>query len=300
VPGVEDPPVRPDQARDNLRGALWILGAAVMNAVVMSLVKLTGETLPPAVIAFFRGVFGLLIMAPFMWRTGLAGFQSRRPGLQLVRAVSSGLILLAGFYAFVHLPLAQVTSILFSRPLFLLVLAALLLGERLRLYRSAATLAGFVGVLIVVRPGPSMDPAALIALAAALMAAGNIVMVKILTRTDRTETLIFYAVLGQTLTLAIPAALDWRTPDGREWALLLGVAVAATLLQTCMVRGYRIAEASAMAPYDYSRLLFSTMAGFMLFQEVPDIWTGLGALILVASTFYITRRERQLARAGKG
>jgi drug/metabolite transporter (DMT)-like permease len=300
VPGVEDPPIRPDQARDNLRGALWILGAAVMNAVVMSLVKLTGETLPPTVIAFFRGVFGLLIMAPFMWRTGLAGFHSQRPGLQLVRAISSGLILLAGFYAFVHLPLAQVTSILFSRPLFMLVLAALLLGERLRLYRSAATLAGFVGVLIVVRPGPSMDPSALIALAAALMAAGNIVMVKILTRTDRTETLIFYAVLGQTLTLAVPAALDWRTPDGREWALLLGVAVAATLLQTCMVRGYRIAEASAMAPYDYSRLLFSTMAGFMLFQEVPDIWTGLGALILVASTFYITRRERQLARAGKG
>ncbi|MBI1179252.1 MAG: EamA family transporter [Alphaproteobacteria bacterium] len=299
MPGVEPPPPRPNQARDNLRGAVWILGAALMNAVVMSLVKLTGQTLPPTMIAFFRGVFGLLIMAPIMWRAGPAGFASRQPRLQLLRASSSGIILLAGFYSFVHLPLAQVTSILFSRPLFMLVLAALILGERIRLYRSAATLAGFVGVLIVVRPGPSMDPSALVAVGAALLAASNIVMVKLLTRTDRTETLIFYAVLGQTVVLSVPAALEWQTPSGRELLLLLGVAVSATVLQTCMVRGYRLAEASAMAPFDYSRLLFSTTAGFLIFSEVPDVWTGVGALILVASTFYITRRERQLARAGK-
>ena len=120
---MELPFEKPEQARDNLRGAVWILAAAVLAAVLMAGVKLAGETLPPTVIAFFRGAFGLLIMLPFMWRVGLGGFKTHRPVLQLVRAVSSGLILLAAFYAFVHLPLAQVTSILFSRPLFVLVLA---------------------------------------------------------------------------------------------------------------------------------------------------------------------------------
>lgn len=291
-------PDRPEQARDNLRGAVWILAAAVLAAVLMAVVKLAGETLPPTVIAFFRGAFGLLIMLPFMWRVGLGGFKTHRPALQLVRAVCSGLILLASFHAFVHLPLAQVTSILFSRPLFVLVLAALFLSERLRWYRTTATLVGFVGVLIVMRPGPGMEPAALIALAAAGLAAVNVVLVRILTRTDRTETLVFYAVLAQTVVLAIPAALDWETPDGRELVLLAATAIVATLLQTCVVRGYRLAEASAMAPFEYSRLLFSTAAGMLLFAEYPDVWTGAGALLLIASTFYITRRERQLAKAG--
>jgi drug/metabolite transporter (DMT)-like permease len=293
------PPERPEQARDNLRGAVWILAAAVLNTVLMSLVKLTGETLPPTVIAFFRGAFGLVIVMPFMWRVGWGGFRTHRPGLQLARALSSGLILLASFYAFVHLPLAQVTSILFSRPLFVLVLAAVFLSERLRSHRTAATLAGFLGVLIVMRPGPDMQPAALVALAAAGMAAANIVMVRILTRTDRTETMVFYAVAAQTAVLAVPAALNWETPDARELLLLAATAVVATMLQTCVVRGYRLAEASAMAPFEYTRLLFSTTAGLLLFAEVPDIWTGVGALILIGSTFYITLRERELAKAGK-
>ena len=292
-------PERPQQARDNLRGAVWILAAAVLNTVLMSLVKLTGETLPPTVIAFFRGAFGLVIIAPFMWRVGLSGFRTHRPGLQLLRATSSGLILLTSFYAFVHLHLAQVTAILFSRPLFVLVLAALFLSERLRRHRVAATLAGFVGVLIVVRPGPHMEPAAMVALAAAGLAAANIVLVRVLTRTDRTATMIFYAVLAQTVVLAVPAALQWRTPDTRELALLGATAAVATLLQTCVVRGYRLAEASAMAPFEYTRLLFSTTAGLLLFAEVPDVWTGLGASVLIGSTFYITHRESRLARERK-
>ncbi len=292
------PSERPEQARDNLRGAAWIVAAALLNTLLMSVVKITGETLPPTVIAFFRGLFGLVIVLPFMWRVGWGGFHTHRPGLQLVRAVSSGLILLASFYAFVHLPLAQVTTILFSRPLFVLVLAAVFLSERLRLYRTAATLVGFLGVLIVMRPGPGMDPAALVALAAAGLAAANIVMVKILVRTDRTETLVFYAVLAQTVVLAVPAALAWRTPDPHECILLAATAIIATLLQTCVVRGYRLAEASAMAPFEYVRLLFSTTAGFLLFAERPDLWTGLGAAVLIGSTFYITHRERRLAKAG--
>ncbi len=124
-------------------------------------------------------------------------------------------------------------------------------------------------------------------------------LVRILTRTDRTETLLFYAVLAQTVVLAVPAALNWETPDLRELVLLAATATVATLLQTCVVRGYRLAEASAMAPFEYTRLLFSTTAGLLLFAEYPDIWTGVGALLLIGSTFYITRRERQLAKAGK-
>ncbi len=284
------------QAADNLHGAMWITLAALINSQMLLLVRFAGETLPPVEIAFFRGVFGLIIILPFVLRQGMAGFRTQRPGLQILRGISSSLILVCGFYAIVHLPLAQVSAISFSRPLFVLLLAAVFLSERVRMYRSLATLAGFIGVLIIVRPVGEVDPAAWIALMAAGFVALNIILIKILTRTDRTATLVFYPALVQTIVLAIPVAFVWRTPSWEELSYLLGVGLVGTLMQTCVVRGYRVAEASALQPFDYTRLLFATAVGYFIFDELPDIWTWAGSAILIAATLYIARREAQLSR----
>lgn len=283
-------------SNDTLQGAMWITLAALINSQMLLLVRFAGETLPPVEIAFFRGAFGLLIILPFVLRQGMEGFRTHRPGLQVLRGISSSMILICGFYAIVHLPLAQVSAISFSRPLFVLLLAAIFLSERIRMYRSLATLAGFIGVLIIVRPMGEVEFAALIALLAAGFVAVNIVLVRILTRTDGTATLVFYPALAQTIVLAIPVAFVWRTPSWEEAGYLLGVGLVGTLMQTCVVRGYRAAEASALQPFDYTRLLFATAVGYFGFGELPDIWTWVGSAILIAATLYITRREAQLSR----
>lgn len=281
---------------DNMRGAFWILLAAVLSSQMLMLVKLVGSQLPSTEVAFFRGAFGLAFIMPFVLRNGVDGFRTKRPGLQALRGLSSSLILICGFYAMVHLPLAQVSAISFSRPLFVLVLAALFLGERIRMFRTMATLAGFVGVLIIVRPGAGMEPAALIALLAAVFIAVNVTLVRILTRTDKVATMVFYPALVQTIVLAIPAAAVWQTPTWEQAGLLLGVGMVGTLMQACVVRAYSYAETSAMAPFDYTRLLFATLVGYLIFAEVPDIWTGVGSAILIGATFYIARREARLSR----
>ncbi|MFN3230692.1 MAG: DMT family transporter [Alphaproteobacteria bacterium] len=296
----------------NLRGALWILLAAMISTGMIYFVRRAAETLPTTEIAFMRGVFGVIIILPFIARVGMAGFKSKQIHLQIARGLNASLILSLGFFTIANMPLAQLTSISFSRPLFVLILAALFLGERLKWFRSIATLIGFAGILIIVRPGMDMDPVALLAVLTAALIALNIVFVKKLTRTDRTETLIFYStflqalVLGAVLLLAplllsaldlpTPAGLVWITPSWEATAYLLGVSVCGTCMQFCSVRAYRIAEASGVAPFDYSRLLFSAALGYFVFAEVPDGWTWVGAAVVIASTLYIVRREAQIAR----
>lgn len=288
----EPPPAQPE----NLRGALWILAAAVMSAGMIYFVRAAAETLPTTEIAFLRGVFGAMLVLPLILRAGLAGFKSQQLPVQILRGLNSSLILSIGFYTITVLPLAQLTSISFSRPLFVLVLAALFLGERLRLFRSAATVVGFIGVLVIVRPGADMDPAVLLALLTAMLIAVNLIFVKLLVRTDRTETLIFYTAFIQAIVLAIPTVFVWVTPTWEAFGYVLGVTLCGTLMQTCVVRAHRIAEASALAPFDYSRLLFASLLGYFVFAEVPDDWTWVGAAIVMAATFYIVRREVKLTR----
>jgi len=292
----KEPKYAENQPVDNMRGAFWILLAALISSQMLMLVKLVGSQLPSTEVAFFRGAFGLAFIMPFVLRNGVAGFRTKRPGLQALRGLSSSLILICGFYAIVHLPLSQMSAITFSRPLFVLVLAALFLGERIRLFRTMATLAGFIGVLIIIRPGAGMEPAALIAVLAAVFIAVNVTLVRILTRTDKVATMVFYPALIQTIVLAIPAAAVWQTPTWEQAGLLLGVGMAGTLTQACVVRAYSYAETSAMAPFDYTRLLFATLVGYFIFEEVPDMWTGVGSAILIGATFYIARRETKLAR----
>ena len=292
---VKAPPSNPD----NLRGALWILAAGAISAGMVYFVRLAAESVPTTEIAFLRGALGALLVLPIVARTGLSALKSKQVPLLVARGINGSLVLALAFYTMSVLPLAQLTSISFSRPLFVLLLAAAFLGERLRLYRSTATLVGFVGILIIVRPSADMHPASLLALLTAALIAVNLILVKLLTRTDRTETLVFYSALIQGVLLAIPAAIVWVTPTWEAFGYVIGVTVCGTLMQTCVVRAYRIAEAAAIAPFDYSRLLFAGALGYFVFAEVPDEWTGVGAVIVIASTLYIARREVKIAQEAK-
>lgn len=296
------PPRRPLWTRlpDNLRGALWLLGATAVYSVQGLLVKTLGLRLSPFEVAFFRCLFGLLILVPF-----LAGTRSYRisgsPWMHLLRALVGVSGMFCGFYAVTYLPLATATAITFTKPLFLIVLAVLFLGEQVRWRRWTATAIGFVGVLIVARPGSeAFSPAMLVALVGSFLIADVAVLVKKLSATDRNVTIMFYFAVITTAIAAIPAYFVWQTPIGMEWPLLVFVGVAASMGQYCTLRALRVAEATAVMPFDYTRLLFAGIFGYVFFAEVPDGWTLLGSAVLIASTLYIAQREMRLGIPNRG
>lgn len=282
----------------NVRGALWLLLSATLFTVMAVLAKSLGGRLDSFQVAFFRLLFGLVVIMPFLLRGGAAMFKTHYPVLQMVRGVVGSTAMLCGFYAMIHLPLADALAYNFTKALFVVPLAFLMLGEIAGPRRIAAVAIGFAGVLIMLRPTVEIDPAALVALAGALLVALATMLVKIVHR-DAPVTLMFYTGVVGTCVAAVPTWFVWQDPTWTELGLLSLMGAAGAGAHNCFIRGYREGEASAIVPFDYSRLVFAGLAGFAVFGDVPDLLTVAGALVIVATTLYIARREAQEARAAK-
>lgn len=281
----------------NLQGALWVLLSAVLFTTMAAVIKSLGARLDSFQLAFFRASFGLLFVLPFALAGGVAALRTSRPGMHLCRGLAGTVGMMCGIYALTHLSLADATAIGFTKPLFLIVLAALVLREVVRARRWSATALGFVGVLIMMRPGDGvLEPAALVALLGALAAAIVSLLVKRLSATEPAVTIMVWLGGISVLTTALPAAFVWQTPSVAELGWMALAAALASLAQICFIRGYRIGEASALAPLEYARLPFAALYGFLLFAEIPDLYTVLGALLIALSTLYISRREARLGK----
>ena len=280
----------------NVQGAVWVLAAAVLFSIMAMLVKFIGQGLSAPQIAFFRGLTGLLFISPFLVRMGWRSVVSTRPVLQVVRGIIGASGMLLGFHALVHLPLADSNAISFARVLFLVPLAYFLLGERAGPRRLTATLVGFAGVLVILRPTGSIEFAAITAVVSAFLVACAIVSVKLLSKSDSPVTLQFYAGVFGVLFTAVPAAFSWQMPTAEQWFWLTLMGAAGAAAHWCFLRGYQIGETTALAPYDYARLLFAALWGLLLFGEWPTLATYLGALLIVGSTLYITIREQTLKK----
>ncbi len=280
----------------NVRGALWLLLSAALFTVMAVLAKTLGGRLDSFQVAFFRLIFGLLVILPWLIRGGVASIKTHYPVLQLVRGVVGSSAMLCGFYAMIHLPLADALAYNFTKALFVVPLAYFMLSEPAGPRRIGAVLVGFVGVLVMLRPTVEIDPAALVALGGALLVALATMLVKIVAN-DKPVTLMFYTGVVGTCVAAIPTYLVWQDPTWFELGLLMLMGAAGAGAHNCFIRGYREGEASAIVPFDYSRLVFAGIAGFVIFGDVPDWLTIVGAVVIVATTLYIARREAQEARA---
>ena len=280
----------------NLRGALWVLLAGVFFSAMGVLIKLLGARLDSFQIAFFRALFGLVAVLPFVWTVGLSKLKTRHPFKHLLRGAIGVSAMFCGFYAITHLTLADAVAFTFTRALFLIPLAVLFLGEKVRARRWSATAVGFVGVLVMLRPAGTMEPAAFVALGGALLVASVTVVIKQLAATERPTTLLFYFGVFSSVVALGPALLVWQTPTWTELAMLFAVGAAAAAAQSCMIRGFAVGEVTAVVPFDYARLIFAGLLGFFIFAELPDLWTLAGAVLLIASTLYIALREARLGR----
>lgn len=284
---------------DNTRGAIWMLLAAAGFSSMSVFVKIAGEDLPAIQVAFFRCVFGFAFLMPALLRLGLRkSFATNRPGLHTFRAFIGMAAMLSFFYAIANAPLADVVALSFAKPLFVIGFAVLFLGEIVRWRRWTATGVGFLGVVVMMRPGQEgFDPDTLAALSGAAFVALAVVLVKLLSKTEsHMSTMAWFAGVSSIAT-AIPAAIVWAPPTPELWAVGVMVGFLGVISQSFILSAYRTGEATAVAPFDYSRIIFATVLGAALFNEWPDAWTLSGAAIVVAATIYIGRREAKLGGA---
>lgn len=282
----------------NTQGALWMLASGVGFTVMVVCIKLLAERgFAETQMVFVRCALGMVLLTPLILRARDNVWATPRPWVMARRCLATGIGLLASFYAFAHLPLATAQSLSFTRSLFVVVLAMLLLREQVGLLRQGAVAIGFIGVLVMVRPAELEVSWAVIAmLGSAALVAYSVVTIKDLTRDHSTLTLVAW-LNATTALVGLPLALfAWRTLDLADAALFLVVGFAGVAAQSCFTRGIAAGEASMMALMDYLRLPMAALAGFIVFHEVLDAWTLAGAVIVIGSTVFITVREQMLEK----
>ena len=282
----------------NIRGTVLLLVSFVFFTFEIVGAKMLGERLPTAQVVFVRSIAQLIALLPFIYAAGLVVFRTAHLPLHVLRSTFGVVGLFCYFYSFGHLPLANATTLSFTKALFLTIAAWLILREQVGPHRWIATTIGLLGVLIVVRPGMAgFDAVSLVAILGAMTGAGLMTCTKLLTGRENTLSIMAYVAVITTALSIGPGLWFWQAPDRFELAWLIVIGVMGPIGQFFGISAFRAGDASVLAPIDYVRLLISVAVGLWLFAEHPDFWTGLGAAVIVMSTLFVNRVELQRARA---
>lgn len=295
APGAWRP--KPLFVGDAAVGAILMVVATVCFVSMQALIRRMGGELPPVEVAFFRNLFGFLAIAPIFLRQGFAPLRTKRLKVHALRGTLQGLSMMAFFIGITMTPFAEATSISFSAPLFATLLAVFILRERIRLRRIIALACGFLGVLIVLRPGfGEVGLGQGLLLGASLVWGFAIIVIKRLSETETATTQTVYMGLFMTPITFLPAVYYWQTPSFEQLAWLALIGVFGTIGHLCFASAFRKADSSALLPLDFLRLFWASAIGFLLFGEVPDLWAWIGGGVIFTSATYIAFREAQLAR----
>lgn len=278
-------------------GIWWMLVTGLFFVGVTGVVRHLGTDMNPIQAAFIRYAFGVLLIAPLLLRMYAAGVRPSRLGMHSLRGIAHGTAVMLWFFAMARIPIAQVTAIGFTTPIFTTIGAALYLSEHLHARRIAAVLLSFVGTLIILRPGAvSIELGALAQLAAAPLFAVSFLIAKKLTDTESSTSIVAYMAVFVTLALLPPALLVWRTPTLTELGWLFVTAILATAGHYTFTRAMQAVELTVLQPFSFLQLVWATLLGYYAFAEVPDVWTLAGGAIIIASVTYIAHREALATR----
>lgn len=290
-------------ASPNLRGSVYMLSALLVYAVMVGAIKHVGSAVPLVQILLIRQIIMSLVIVAISAGSVRLMMRTARPGLQVFRGILTLLSMLCGFTAVIKIPLAQATAIGFSQVLFVTIAAVIVLKEVVDVRRWAATIIGFIGVLVMLRPTTEgLDSYALMSVGGALFGAGITVSVRMLASTERTDTILIWQGIVLVIVLAFPAWLWWVPLDSMQWFWLILLSLFGTAGQWLITRAYQVGEAAALAPLDFSRLLLASFTGFVFFAEIPALSTWIGAAIVVAATLYTIRKNARTlpARTASG
>ncbi|MFA9419709.1 MAG: DMT family transporter [Gammaproteobacteria bacterium] len=290
---------------DNLKGIAFLMLASFVFSLMALLIKLLGQRLHITHILLVRQIGMVLMVAPAILTNFPGSLRTTRPGLQLVRVFFALVAMLCGFSAIIHMPLADATAIFFAKSFFITIFAVLFLAETVGVYRWSAVLIGFVGVMVMLQPGTdNFSIYGLASLAGAAGAAAVMILLRLLSRSDSADTIMTYGALGVGLVMILPGIYFWQQPTTSEWLLLVAVAVVSYFGQRCNIFAYKHGEASLLASLDYVRLLWATLFGFLVFDQLPGGATWFGAAIVVAAAIFMiyreTRRKHGLSSSTSG
>ena len=279
------------------RAVLLMVFSTVLFGLMAVVIRLASETQHPFEIAFFRNLFGLLFTLPLLFKHGPGLLKTSKLPLYLLRCAIGTVGMMAGFWAIVHLPLAQAVAISYSTPLFVTIGAVWVLGETVRARRWAAVLIGFIGVIILLRPdADTFTGASLVALLAAVMSASVAISIKFLTRTESPDAIVVFTTALWVPMSLVPALLFWQTPSGITWLWLVLAGLFGTVAHMCWTRALQLGDASILTPISFMQVLVVGVFGWWLFGESVDRYTLIGALIIFGSNLYLAHREISRAK----
>ena len=284
-----------------VQGILLMAASMAFFALLDGMAKHVMLHLPAFVAVFFRYLLALALTLVIVWRAGgLSLLATGHPLLQALR----GLMLVSStwlnFFAISYLQLAQTAAISFTIPLWVCALSVPLLGEAVGLRRWIAVLVGFLGVLVIMRPGTEdFHPAMLLSVMAAICGALYNIATRKVGGRDRAETSLFYVGFVGSLGAALPLPWHWQMPEGTQWLFLVGMGLCGGIGHFMLIQAHRLAPAAALSPFVYTQIVWMIALGFLMFGDVPDLWTLIGAAVVIASGLFVFARERSLGRSGE-
>ncbi len=275
-----------------VRVGLWMTLSAVSFAALIGIVRHLTPEMNVYVVNFWRNVVSAALFAPWLMHQGFGGLRTRRHGTFALRAALMIVATVTLYEAVALMPMAKVTSLTFTSPLFATALALLVLGEKVGPRRWLALVIGFSGVLVILRPGfAELEPAALLALLCALAFAGVVVTGKMLASSESPESIVLYlSIWGLPLAL-LPALFVWQWPTFEQALWLLAMGLFGNANMYGFARAFRIGDASLAMPFDFIRLPFTALVGYLAFAQRPDVWVWIGAAVIFAGSAYVTHRE---------
>jgi Predicted permeases len=288
-----------------LVGIAMKIASTAFFAVMMALVKMVAERMPLGEVVFARSFLGVIPVLVWLAMRGevAAAWRTRRPFSHVMRAVAGTISMFFWFGSLARLPLPDATAINYAAPLITTALAALLLGEVVRAYRWSAVAVGFLGVVVVLSPhlsgltklsGDTGTIGAAMALGSAFFAALAMISIRRMSGTEHPGAIVFYFMMSASVMALATVPFGWVMPTPTEWGLLVAIGLLGGLGQVFLTLSYRYAEASVIAPFDYSSMLFVLILGFVLFGEVPTLAVLVGAAIVIGAGVFVIWRERRL------
>ena len=279
---------------DSIIGISLALLSALLLAFNSAIGKQLGQELHPFLLNFIRAFIMVVMLLPWILRRGLRGIRTSRPGLQFINGFFFAVALSAWFWALPLLPLDLITAVGFTAPTFAVLGAILFLGEKSEPWRWGALIVGIIGALIIVRPGfTEVSPGVLAMIISSMCFAITKLLVKVITRIDTPESVVFWQAVW-TAVLAFPVALFfWAIPNWEQTAWLIALSIVTILNHYCMTWAVKLADIGIIEPISFTRLIWAAIVGYLIFSDVPNVFTIVGGAVVMASVVYIAHRERQ-------
>jgi len=272
--------------------ALLAIGATFFGSFMGACVKLLSDDLHPIIICFYRCLMGLIIITPFIAKNNFQALQTDNMRLQILRALINIISMICWFTAIGMMHLEKATALGFTTPLFTTILAVIVLGEVIRFHRTAALLFGFIGILIIIRPGyMPFEFGTILMLIASFSFSFVLIFVKKLSATDSSLTIIFYHLLYMTPAFFILSLFYWQSISFNQLIIFSLMGSSGLLSHWCLAQAFKMSDTTFVMPLQFTKLIWASLIGLFIFAEQPDIWTWIGGVIIFISVVYITYRE---------